>query len=87
MYKQQIIDTVNAIMARKADVDISEIKPDDCYDELGADSMQCMEALVEIEEEFAIDIPGSKLLHANTMQDVYDIVGQTIVDTHGFQLY
>lgn len=87
MYKQEIIDKVNAIMGRKADIDPKGIAPEDYYDELGADSIQCIEALLEIEDAFGIDIPGSRVLNVSTMQQVYDVVGEIIVETYGFELY
>lgn len=78
MTKQKIIDKVNAIMAAKAGIDVSDIKPDSFYYELGADSIQCIEVLMEIEKEFAIDIPGDRLMYVSTMQHVYDLVEQVI---------
>ena len=87
MRKQEIIDTVNAIVADKAGIEASDIRPDDFYDELGTDSIQCIEALMEIEEELCINIHSGKLSRATTMQDVYDIVEKAIVDTHGFEVH
>ena len=81
MTKRKIIERVNAIMSAKAGVDASTIKPDDFYDELGADSIQCIEALMEIEKDFAIDIPSERLLYVSTMQHVYDLVEQVINET------
>ena len=84
MTKQRIIDKVNAIMAAKAGIEASDIKPEDFYDELGADSMQCIEALMEIEREFAIDIPGGRLMHVSTMQHVYDLVEHVLDETREY---
>ena len=81
MTKQRIIDKVNAIMAAKAGIEASDIKPEDFYDELGADSIQCIEVLMEIEKEFAIDIPSERLMYVSTMQHVYDLVEQVIDET------
>lgn len=81
MTKQRIIDKVNAIMAAKAGIEASDIKPEDFYDELGADSMQCIEVLMEIEKEFAIDIPSYRLIYVSTMQHVYDLVEQVLDET------
>lgn len=81
MTKQRIIDKVNAIMAAKAGIEASDIKPEDFYDELGADSMQCIEVLMEIEKEFAIDIPSDRLIYVSTMQHVYDLVESVINET------
>lgn len=86
MYKQEIIDKVNAVMSEKSGIDAGYIEPDDFYDELGIDEGKFAEVLLEIEDAFAISIPSEKLLHVSTMQHVYDLVGETIVATHGFQL-
>lgn len=78
---------MNAIVADKAGIKASDIKPDDFYDELGADSIQCIEALMEIEDELCINIQSSKLPKATSMQQVYDVVERAIVDTHGFEIH
>jgi len=87
MTKQQIVDTVNDIMAKNTDIETSEIKPEDSYVELCIDSIRCLEVLLEIEEELCVNIPSKKLSHTTTMQQVYDIVEQAIVDTHGFEVH
>jgi len=81
MTKQKIAEKVNAIMAAKAGIDASDIKPEDFYDELGADSIQCIEVLMEIEKEFAIDIPSERLMYVTTMQHIYDLVESVIDET------
>ena len=86
MKKQDVIDTVNAIMAEKTGINASDIKPEDFYGDLCEDSIQCLEALLEIEEELCININSRKLSHITAMQDVYDIVGNAIADTHGFEI-
>ena len=79
MVKLEIIERINAIMADKAGISPGDIDPEDCYDELGADSIQCIEVLLDIEKEFGIDIPGDRLLNVATMQDVYDLVHMTVL--------
>lgn len=87
MYRQQIIDRVNDIIGEKASFAPDYIEPEDSFDYLGVDSMKCIEALVEIEDEFVINIPETELLGVRTMQDAYDIVEKKIIDTHGFKVY
>lgn len=87
MKRQEIIDTVNAIMGEKGDYTAEYIEPDDAVDELGLSSMQCIEAVVKIEDEFVIKISGMEMLGISTMQDVYDLVERKIIETHGFQVY
>lgn len=74
-------------MGEKAGIAPDYIESNDSIDYLGVDSMKCIEALVEIEEEFVINIPGTELLGVRTMQDAYDIVEKKIIDTHGFEVY
>lgn len=87
MKRQEIIDTVNAIMGEKGDYAAEYIEPDDAVDELGLSSMQCIEAVVKIEDEFVIKISGMEMLGISTMQDVYDLVEKKIIETHGFKVY
>ena len=84
MTKQQIIEMVNNIMAAKAGIDPNDIKPEDFYDELGADSIKCIEVLVEIEKEFVIDIPSNRLIRVTTMQHVYDLVEQVLSEEEAY---
>lgn len=79
MVKQGIIERINDIMAEKAGIDPGDIEPGDCYDELGADSIQCIEALLDIEKELGIEVPVSRLRGVTTMQDVYDLVHMTVL--------
>lgn len=79
MIKLEVIERINAIMAAKAGIDPSVIEPEDYCDELGVDSVGCIEVLLDIEQEFGISIPGHRLLEVATMQDVYDLVHMTVL--------
>ena len=87
MKRQVIIDKVYAVMGDKAGIAPDYIEPEDSYEGLGLDFAQFIEALVKIEDEFAISIPSEKLLNVFTMQNVFSIVEQAINDTHGFEIY
>ncbi len=78
MTKNQIILRVNSIMSVNAGVNIEDIKPDDYPDELGAESIKCIESLLEIEDEFDIKITPGETSGITTMQDVYDLVERKI---------
>jgi acyl carrier protein len=84
MTKQGIIERVNSIMAAKVGIDPNDIKPEDFYDELGADSIQCIEVLMEIEKVFIIDIPSDRLMRVTTMQHVYDLVEQVLSEEEAY---
>lgn len=78
MTKQQIVEKINTLMAAKAGINANDIKPEDFYDELCTDSMQCIELLMEIEDVFAVIIPSERLIYVSTMQNVYDLVEQSL---------
>lgn len=78
MTKEEIILHVNSIMGAKAHVSPDVIKPEDFYDELGADSLQCIEALIELEQEFDIEITPDDTFNVVTMQEVYNMVERKI---------
>lgn len=78
MTKEQIILRVNLIMTDYIQVGIEDIKPEDFPNELGADSIKCLEASIDIEEEFDIKITPDDLISITTMRDVYDMVERKI---------
>lgn len=78
MTKEEIILRVDSIMAVHTGVGIEDIKPEDFPDELGADSLKCLEASLEIEEDFDINITAADIISITTMQDVYDMVERKI---------
>ena len=50
-------DTVKKIIAEKLSVDLEEVVPDASFvDDLGADSLDLVELIMSMEEEFDIDI-------------------------------
>ena len=51
-------DKVKAIIAEQLGVDIEQVKPETSFvDDLGADSLDTVELVMALEEEFGIEIP------------------------------
>jgi acyl carrier protein len=70
-----IEDKVKKIIAEKLSVDIEEIVPEASFvDDLGADSLDLVELIMSMEEEFDIDIPDEEAEKLVTVQDVFDFV-------------
>ena len=70
-----IEDKVKKIIAEKLSVDIEEIVPEASFvDDLGADSMDLVELIMSMEEEFYIDIPDEEAEKLVTVKDVFDFV-------------
>jgi acyl carrier protein len=57
----QIADKVTQIIVDKLGVDISEVKPEANFtQDLGADSLDTVELIMELEKEFNVSIPDEK---------------------------
>lgn len=54
---------------------LDEIEPEtSLVDDLGADSLDAVEIIMAIEEEFSIEIPDDKFENLETVQDIVDLV-------------
>jgi len=53
---------------------VEEVRNDQTFEELGADSLDTVELIMEIEEEFEIDIPDEEAEKITTVQDAIDYV-------------
>ena len=70
-----IEDKVKKIIAEKLSVDIEEIVPEASFvDDLGADSLDLVELIMSMDEEFDIDIPDEEAEKLVTVKDVFDFV-------------
>ena len=68
----EIESKVNAIIVDKLGVEASEVKPEASFtNDLGADSLDTVELIMEFEKEFSISIPDDK---AETIQTVGDAI-------------
>ncbi len=68
----EIAERVNAIIVDKLGVNESEVKPEATFaQDLGADSLDTVELIMEFEKEFDITIPDDK---AETIQTVGDAI-------------
>lgn len=62
-------------------IDDDEITPEaSLRDDLGFDSLDTIECVMELEKEFQISIPDDKLDDVKTIQDVYNLLKELGVD-------
>jgi acyl carrier protein len=72
-----IEEKVKKIIAEKLSVDISEVKPEASFvDDLGADSLDLVELIMSMEEEFDIDISDEDAEKIITVKDAIDYIGK-----------
>ena len=68
-------EKVKKIIAEKLSVDLSEVVPEASFvDDLGADSLDLVELIMSMEEEFDTDISDEDAEQITTVQDAIDYV-------------
>lgn len=68
-------DKVKGLIADIAIVAVDEVKAEDMLiDQLGIDSLDCVELTMSLEEEFGIEIPDEIAEKCLTVQSVYDLI-------------
>ncbi|MBQ4082946.1 MAG: acyl carrier protein [Bacteroidaceae bacterium] len=66
---------VKAIIVDKLGVDESEVTPTASFtNDLGADSLDTVELIMELEKEFGISIPDDQAEKISTVQDAVDYI-------------
>ena len=67
------------ILSEQLDADIDSITPEtDIADDLGADSLDVVEMLMAIEDEFDIEIPDDKVESLKTVGQVVDYIQENM---------
>jgi acyl carrier protein len=66
-------EKVYRVIAEKLEIDSDEIVPEASFvDDLGADSLDLVELIMSMEEEFELDIDDKDAEKLKTVQDVLD---------------
>lgn len=72
--KQDTFDKVTAIIADKLSIDKKSITPQATLHDLGADSLDIVEIIMKVEEQFGIEINDEEAEKLKNVQDVVDYV-------------
>ena len=71
----EIAARVKAIIVDKLGVDESEVTPTASFtNDLGADSLDTVELIMELEKEFGMSIPDDQAEKISTVQDAVDYI-------------
>ncbi len=66
-------EKIQAIIAEEMDMKKEDIKPESRFvDDLGADSLDVIQIVLELEDEFDIKIPDEAVEKISTVQDAVD---------------
>lgn len=70
-----IFDKVKSVTAQELEISEEEIKPESTFaDDLGADSLDIVELIMALEEEFNTEIPDDEAEKMNTVQDAVNYI-------------
>ncbi len=73
----KIQEKVKKIIAEKLSVDIAEVVPEAAFvDDLGADSLDLVELIMSMEEEFDVEISDEDSEKMVKVQDAFDYIAQ-----------
>lgn len=70
-----VFEKVKVILAEQFDVDEDSLTNDtDLQDDLGADSLDVVDLLMSIEDEFEIEIPDEEIEHIRTVGELVNYI-------------
>ena len=80
MAREDIEKKVTDILVDTMGVEPEEVKNDANFeDDLGGDSLDCVEVLMEIEHEFNIHVSDADAYQVNTVADICDMVERYVM--------
>ena len=79
MSEKDIFDKVQKIVAEQLGVDVKEVTPEASFaNDLGADSLDTVELVMALEEEFDIEIPDEAAEEIATVQSAVDYISNKV---------
>eukprot|EP00929_Paragymnodinium_shiwhaense_P014041 TRINITY_DN121911_c0_g1_i1.p2 TRINITY_DN121911_c0_g1~~TRINITY_DN121911_c0_g1_i1.p2 ORF type:complete len:136 (-),score=41.21 TRINITY_DN121911_c0_g1_i1:128-535(-) len=70
----ELMSKTSEIVARHFGVAVEEVKPESTLNELGADSLDVVEVVMSLEEQFDVELPDEELTKLRTVQDAVDLI-------------
>jgi len=78
----KIEDTIHSIVAQAAGVDTDNVKPSSTMDDFSFDSLDGVELIMSVEEEFGIEIPDADAEKISTVEDITNYITKKIEDNN-----
>ncbi len=70
-----MLEKVREMLAKQLNLSIDKIKPEsDVVKDLGADSLDVVELLISLEDDYGISIPEDDIVNVKTVQDIVDMI-------------
>lgn len=74
MDRSEIFDKIAEVAADVLDVDVADISDETTFDDLDADSLERLQLVTAIEDEFDLEIDDETLLSLNSVADAVDAI-------------
>ena len=71
-----VVETVKNILAKR--VDVSKLQETDALTEIGLDSLDLVEVMLEIEDALNIEFSSEEIATLSTLKDVLDLINKKI---------
>jgi len=70
-----MLDKIKSMLAEQLNIDENKITPSSkIIDDLGADSLDVVEMLMRLEDDFGVSVSDEEALELKTVQDIIDII-------------
>lgn len=72
---EKTLERVSEIIVEQLGVNAEQVTPQaDLKEDLGTDSLDCVELLMALEDEFGVEIPDEEAEKCKTVQDVVNVL-------------
>ena len=79
METEEIFEKVKTVIVEQLGIDEASVRMDSSFlDDLGADSLDIVEFIMALEEEFGIEIPDEDVEKIVTVKDVVEYIAENI---------
>ena len=79
METEEIFEKVKTVIVEQLGIDDASVRMDSSFlDDLGADSLDIVEFIMALEEEFGIEIPDEDVEKIVTVKDVVEYISENI---------
>jgi acyl carrier protein len=79
MSQSEVLEKIQKIVSEQLGVDVGEVKPEANFqNDLGADSLDTVELVMALEEEFDIEIPDEDAEGISTVQSAIDYINKKV---------
>ena len=70
-----MFEKVRDMLAKQLNLSADQIKPEsDVVKDLGADSLDVVELLISLEDDYGVSIPEDDIVNVKTVQDIVDMI-------------